>query len=363
MKLLESFSLTSLVRSISFALLLVPQISSSGQQVTTRTISKEQELGIALYKKGETKEAIKQLAADTKKNSDNAESWYFLGLAQLRDGDYKNSRKALEKATKLKPDLAKHHAAWSYVLLLSGKDRDAEREAQKAIELNRDQSDAHYVLGVIRLRQNRNVDARTEAETAIKSQPDLAVGYLLQSQALVGIYSDAAWESNQSAGLPYTSLTEAERSERDKKFKKGLEPLVLAASALEKFLTLSVTNAETSVWRDQLKTLKAYASFNENTEPKTYRGVEVTTKARVLAKPEPTYTEAARNAGITGTVLLSAVFTADGKVEDILVLHGLPLGLTAQSIAVAKRIKFVPAIKEGKPVSMYMHLEYNFYLY
>jgi len=48
-------------------------------------------------------------------------------------------------------------------------------------------------------------------------------------------------------------------------------------------------------------------------------------------------------------------------VEHILVLSYLPYGLTETAIAVAKKIKFVP--KEGKPVSMFMQLEYNFNLY
>jgi hypothetical protein len=38
----------------------------------------------------------------------------------------------------------------------------------------------------------------------------------------------------------------------------------------------------------------------------------VTSKARVLSKPEPTYTEAARKNQITGTVVLRAVFSSGG---------------------------------------------------
>jgi hypothetical protein len=50
-------------------------------------------------------------------------------------------------------------------------------------------------------------------------------------------------------------------------------------------------------------------------------------------------------------------------VEHILILRSLPAGLTEQAIQSAKKIKFVPATRNGKPVSMIMELQYNFNLY
>jgi hypothetical protein len=38
-------------------------------------------------------------------------------------------------------------------------------------------------------------------------------------------------------------------------------------------------------------------------------------------------------------------------------------GLTEKAIAAARQIRFVPATRNGHPVSMYMQLEYNFNLY
>ena len=94
-----------------------------------------------------------------------------------------------------------------------------------------------------------------------------------------------------------------------------------------------------------------------------FSGREVTSKARVLEKPEPTYTEAARKNQITGTVTLRAVFSAGGSVTNIHAVSGLPDGLTERAIAAAKSIRFVPATKDGHPVSMWMELQYNFNLY
>jgi len=89
----------------------------------------------------------------------------------------------------------------------------------------------------------------------------------------------------------------------------------------------------------------------------------VTERARVIFKPEPQYTEDARRNQITGTVTLRAVFSSSGQVTNIHAVSGLPDGLTERAIAAARSIRFVPATKDGHPVSMWMELQYNFNLY
>lgn len=44
-------------------------------------------------------------------------------------------------------------------------------------------------------------------------------------------------------------------------------------------------------------------------------------------------------------------------------VSSLPHGLTEQAIAAARQIKFTPALKDGRPVSRQVQLEYNFNLY
>jgi TonB family protein len=94
-----------------------------------------------------------------------------------------------------------------------------------------------------------------------------------------------------------------------------------------------------------------------------FRGNEVEQRPRLLFKPEPQYTEEARRNQITGTVMLRVVFSSVGQVEQIRAVQTLPFGLTERAIAAARQIKFVPAMKSGHPVSVYMQLEYNFNLY
>lgn len=89
---------------------------------------------------------------------------------------------------------------------------------------------------------------------------------------------------------------------------------------------------------------------------------EVQRKAVVVVKPDPMYTEEARQNRITGTVVLKVVLSSDGSVVNIRTVAGLPYGLTTRSIEAARKIKFVPAVKDGKFVSMFMQLAYDFNL-
>ena len=96
---------------------------------------------------------------------------------------------------------------------------------------------------------------------------------------------------------------------------------------------------------------------------KIYPNLQVSERARVLAKPEPTYTEEARRNAVTGTVVLRVVFARTGEVTNIRAVQSLPFGLTERAIAAARQIRFRPATKEGQPVNVFMQLEYNFNLY
>jgi TonB family protein len=94
-----------------------------------------------------------------------------------------------------------------------------------------------------------------------------------------------------------------------------------------------------------------------------YTGKQVDRKALVIMKPEPSYTEAARKNLVTGTVVLKVVFSSSGAITNLRIISELPMGLTERAITAAKQIKFLPAAKDGKFVSMWMQLEYNFNLY
>jgi TonB family protein len=97
--------------------------------------------------------------------------------------------------------------------------------------------------------------------------------------------------------------------------------------------------------------------------PDTFTPSEVTKKAVIISKPEPGYTEEARKNNTSGTVRLRVILTASGEVTNITVVKGLPDGLSEKAIAAARQMRFKPAEKDGRAVSQWALIEYNFYIY
>lgn len=86
-------------------------------------------------------------------------------------------------------------------------------------------------------------------------------------------------------------------------------------------------------------------------------------KPTILSREKAKYTEEARRNNVQGTVMLTIVFGADGRIHVIRTVRGLPHGLTETSIEAAQKIRFHPAVQNGKPVSVRATLEFNFALY
>lgn len=112
---------------------------------------------------------------------------------------------------------------------------------------------------------------------------------------------------------------------------------------------------------DSIEVFDGPGSFFEPVVDDIYKGSDVDRKVVIKSKPEPPYTGIARASGITGTVVLRCIFTSKGTVNYIYVIRGVPGGLTERAMEAARRIKFTPATKDGKPVSMWMELQYNFH--
>lgn len=90
---------------------------------------------------------------------------------------------------------------------------------------------------------------------------------------------------------------------------------------------------------------------------------QVIRKAIIVARPEAVYTERARMDNIEGTVVLRGIFSSSGQVINLRVVSALPDGLTEGALEAARNLRFIPAVKNGKYVSQYVQIEYNFSLY
>ncbi|HEY0385732.1 MAG TPA: TonB family protein [Pyrinomonadaceae bacterium] len=319
----------------------------SGPQVAPQT----RERAFKLYEQGDIKGALSLLRAAVKEHKEDANAWYFLGLALNRDGDAKGARKAFETAVKLRPDFVEARTAWAYMLLLANKNQDAEREAETALNSGGAQNaEAQYVLAVVSSRAGELKKSLEKAEAALAVKPDFSPALLLRSEVLISLFMQETTPANaEPVALRYAHLKEA-------------------AISLEKYLALNPKVKDAAFWREQLETLRAYKdAYDDKGKPDSERTIfppnQVTTKARILRRVEPTYTEAARQAGVRGTVVIRAILAADGIVKRILVVRSLSMGLTERAVEAARKIKFVPATKDGRPVSQYVQIEYNFNLY
>jgi len=75
-----------------------------------------------------------------------------------------------------------------------------------------------------------------------------------------------------------------------------------------------------------------------------------TTPVEITFKPDPIYTDEARQLKLEGEVLLEVVFGANGQLRVNRVIRALGHGLDEAAIAAANRMRFKPAQRDGQPV-------------
>ncbi|HEV2864795.1 MAG TPA: TonB family protein [Pyrinomonadaceae bacterium] len=309
------------------------------------------------------------LRVAVKRDKRNADAWHMLGAALARAGDGKGSRKAFETALKLRPDHAPSRAGLAHALLLLGKPTDAEREAARAFAADPQSAEAVYVLGVARRTRADFKSAAEAAESALRLDPNFAPAARLMGEALLDSYADAG----ERYRAQYSSAPEGVRLAREESsedFRRAVAPLkarmLETADKLDAFVKARPDLQNEPVLLDVIDTLRFYGRLSRDglgDLSGVFPWDKVTTKAVILFKPEPAFTEEARKNNVSGVVRLRAVLGADGRVRNILVLKRLPDGLTDKAVAVARRIRFQPATLDGRPVSQMVVLEYNFNVY
>jgi len=81
-----------------------------------------------------------------------------------------------------------------------------------------------------------------------------------------------------------------------------------------------------------------------------------------IFKVEPEFTEAARKAKYQGTVMVSIVVDAEGRVKDPRIVKAVGLGLDEKALEAVKQWKFKPGMKDGRAVPVYAQIEVTFRL-
>ncbi|HEX8370962.1 MAG TPA: energy transducer TonB [Pyrinomonadaceae bacterium] len=86
-------------------------------------------------------------------------------------------------------------------------------------------------------------------------------------------------------------------------------------------------------------------------------------EAKIISKPRPIYTDAGRMNNEQGKVKLAVELGAGGEINFIFPFDTLRYGLTEEAMAAAEKIRFEPAVKDGKNATTIAVVEYRFTLY
>jgi TonB family protein len=112
------------------------------------------------------------------------------------------------------------------------------------------------------------------------------------------------------------------------------------------------------------KPSKIITAAKIDTTAKAHQFTDVDQMPVPIKTATPEYPEAARKAGIQGTVWVNLLVGVDGKVKDVKVIKmndGSP-EIQQSALDAAKKYTFKPALKANKPVEVWATLPFNFKL-
>jgi protein TonB len=84
---------------------------------------------------------------------------------------------------------------------------------------------------------------------------------------------------------------------------------------------------------------------------------------RATSAPNPEYPEAARQAKLSGTVIVALAVNENGRVDDVRVVRSSNNEFDRNAMDAGRKWQFVPATKDGKPVAVQLDTEMRFSLY
>jgi len=306
----------------------------------------DRDRGIQLYRAGKSADAVSMLerASGQQKFGSDPETFNYLGLAYLNADDVKKARKSLEKAVKLQPQNSIYRANLAYAYLLARQLNRSQEQAKKAVQIDPANVYAYYVLGTADLWEGKLDDALSSAEKIVVIDPHFSSAYVLKSEVLL------AKLGKQVAGGSTVK-----------------ESIVLLRQARD----VLATAVENSQGDPGIKTAEAkfeaitafYDYYNRDSTLNPTEPDPGVIPIKILSKPRATYTDNARQSGKSGSVRLAVLFGANGKIQHILKMSGVGYGLDEQAMKAARLIVFEPKMKDGKPVSSVLTIEYSFSIY
>ena len=314
------------------------------------------EKGIELYKQGNNSAAISLLEklSKQKETKNEPKVWNYLGLAYIEKGDLKKARKALEKANSLNSQNSAFRTNLGYAYLLSNKIDNSQLQLNEAIRLEPQNFLAYYIRGTSFFWEKNYDRALGDAENAIIFQVNFSSAYILKADILTAKFGQRI--ANGSTARDEISF-----------LRQAVEILETCMKTCQ--------NTNLQIMQERLESIKVfyeYFSKNKanNADLNTVADVSIVpqtetnvTPLKILTKPRPSYTDKARQAGISGTVTLCVLFGANGKISNVLALNGLGYGLDEEAVQATRRITFQPQTENGKPVSVVKMVAFTFTIY
>ena len=141
-------------------------------EVTENNDAAQNVLGVVLFKKGQTDEAIRQFQTTIRLNPRHAQAHYNLGIALLKKGQVDAAIRCYQEAIRLQPDYAEAHNNLGSALGSKGQMDEAIRQFQEAVRLKPDYAEAHNNLGLALNANGQTDEAKAHFRRAVELRPD-----------------------------------------------------------------------------------------------------------------------------------------------------------------------------------------------
>ena len=129
-------------------------------------------LGGALFQKGQVDEAMNQFQRAIVLNSKFDEAYYNLGLALARKGQVDEAMAQFQTALGINPNNANVHNNLGIALARKGRVDEAMAQFQTALDIDPYHADAHSNLGIALSQKGRHGEAMAQFQSAVEINPD-----------------------------------------------------------------------------------------------------------------------------------------------------------------------------------------------
>lgn len=261
-------------------------------------------------------------AAAMQKADDTAAQHFKLAQEAYNARQYDKTRSELKRALKLNNRMVDAYLLRGMTYRDEGNYKAAINSVEQAIKLQSNYPDGHYLLAVLNLETRKLSKARTEIDLAMAQGVSFANAYSLKGKIEL-----LEHHSPQARDLFEEALRRAPPND-----------------------------ASLPTLQRQVMALRSLKERADNKDDSTY------TYPKLLNSPGPSYTDEARAANIQGSVHVAIQVNEAGNVTDSVVFIGLGFGLDEQALRAARRLKFKPAIKDGKPFAVWLRVDIEFHL-